>query len=67
MFHVSPLLVFPFFKLINTLVVLKDLQIFRPEFRAFHSIMRQISVTQTTDYDPGHGSIRDTHYSLSFQ
>ena len=31
---------FHFLKLINTLVVQVDLQRFRPEFRAFHSIMR---------------------------
>ena len=61
MFPVSLLLVFFFPKLINTLVVLVDLQGFRPEFRAFHPIMGEISVTKITDYDPGHGSIRDTH------
>ena len=43
---------FPFLKLINTLVVQVDLQIFRPEFRAFHSIMLQMLATQTTVYDP---------------
>ena len=43
---------FHFLKLINTLVVQVDLQRFRPEFRAFHSIMRQILTTKTTMYDP---------------
>ena len=64
MFPVSSLLVFFFFKPITTLVVLKlnDLLRFRREFRAFHLIMlRILSVTKTTDNDPGHGSIRDTH------
>ena len=66
MFHVSLLLVFFLFKLNNTLVlvvVLVDLQ----RFLAFHSIMQQISITKTTDYDPGHGSILDIHYTLSIQ
>ena len=54
------LLLFLFFNLINRLEYL-TLQRFRPEFRAFHSIMRQISVTKTTDYEPVDGSIRDTH------
>ena len=43
-------------KLINTLV---DLQRFRSEFRAFHSIMRvlrQILATKTTVCYPGHDS-----------
>ena len=35
-----------FFKLINTLVALVDLQQFRPEFCVFDSIMRHISVTK---------------------
>ena len=43
---------FLFLKLINTLVVQVDLQRFRPEYRAFHSIMRQMLATKTTDYDP---------------
>ena len=37
-----------FLKLINTLVVQVDLQRFRPEFRAFHSIMQQMLAV----YDP---------------
>ena len=40
---------FHFLKLINTLV---DLQRFRPEFCAFHSIMWQMLATKTTVYDP---------------
>ena len=46
---------FLFLKLINTLVVQVDLQRFHPEFRAFHSIMRQslpFLVIKTTVYDP---------------
>ena len=43
---------FHFLKLINTLVVQVDLQRFRPEFRAFHSIMRQMLATKTIVYDP---------------
>ena len=44
---------FLFLKLIDTLVVQVDLQRFRPEFRAFHSIMRQmLPATNTTVYDP---------------
>ena len=43
---------FHFLKLINTLVVQVDLQRFRPEFRAFHSIMWQMLATKTTVYDP---------------
>ena len=43
---------FHFLKLINTLVVQVDLQRFRPEFRAFQSIMRQMLATKTTVYDP---------------
>ena len=50
---------FHFLKLINTLVVQVDLQRFRPEFRAFHSIMRQMFATKTTVYD-----LRDTHTKL---
>ena len=42
---------FHFLKLINTLVVQVDLQRFRLEFRAFHSIMRQMLATKTTVYD----------------
>ena len=62
MFPVSLLFVFFFFqKLIHSLVVLVDLQRLRPEFRAFHTIIRQISVTKTTADDPGHGFIRVTH------
>ena len=34
-------------------MVLVDLQRLRPEFRAFISIKRQISITKTTDYDLG--------------
>ena len=34
------------------LVVQVDLQRFRPEFRAFHSIMQQMLATNTTVYDP---------------
>ena len=47
-FNVSVL----FLKLINTLVVQVDLQRFRPEFHAFHSIMRQNLMldTKTTVY-----------------
>ena len=37
---------FHFLKLINTLVVQVDLQRFRPEFRAFHSIMQQMLATK---------------------
>ena len=43
---------FHFLKLIDTQVVQVDLQRFRPEFRAFHSIMRQMLATKTTVYDP---------------
>ena len=43
---------FHFLKLINTLVVQVDLQRFRPEFHAFHSIMQQMLATKTTVYDP---------------
>ena len=43
---------FHFLKLIDTLVVQVDLQRFRPEFRAFHSIMQQMLATKTTVYDP---------------
>ena len=43
---------FHFLKLINTLAVQVDLQRFRPEFRTFHSIMRQMLITKTTVYDP---------------
>ena len=43
---------FHFLKLINTLVVQVDLQRFRPEFRAFHSIMQQMLATKTIVYDP---------------
>ena len=42
-------------KLINRLVVQVDLQRYRPEFRAFYSIMRQILATKTTVCDPRHG------------
>ena len=44
---------FHFHKLINTLVVQIDLQRFRPEFRAFHSIMQQmlaVFVTHTLNF-----------------
>ena len=37
---------FHFLKLINTLLVQVDLQRFRPEFRAFHSIMWQMLATK---------------------
>ena len=40
-----------FRKLINTLEVQVDLQL-RPDFRAFHSIMRQMFTTKATVYDP---------------
>ena len=43
---------FHFLKLINTLVVQLELQRFRSEFRAFHSIIRQMLATKTTVYDP---------------
>ena len=43
---------FHYLKLINTLVVQVDLQRFRPEFRAFHSIMQQMLATKATVYDP---------------
>ena len=43
---------FQFLILINTLVVQVDLQRFRPEFPAFHSIMRHVLATKTTVYDP---------------
>ena len=43
---------FLFLRLINTLVAQVDLQRFRPEFRAFHLIMRQMLATKTTVYDP---------------
>ena len=43
---------FHFLKLINTLVVQVDLQRFRPEIRALHSIMQQMLATITTVYDP---------------
>ena len=43
---------FHFLELINTLVVQVDLQRFRPEFRAFHSIMQQMLAAKTTVYDP---------------
>ena len=42
-FYVS----FRFLKLSNALVVHVDLQRYRPEFRAFHSIMRQMMATKT--------------------
>ena len=42
---------FHFPRLIDTLAVQGDLQRFRPEFRAFHLIMRQILATKTTAYD----------------
>ena len=43
---------FHFLKLINTLVVQVDLQRFRLEFRAFHSIMQQMLAPKTIVYDP---------------
>ena len=46
-FNVSVL----FLKLIYTLVVKVDLQRFRPEFRAFHSMLQMLA-TKTTVYDP---------------
>ena len=42
---------FHFLQLINTLVIEVDLQRFRPEFRAFHTIMRQMFATKTTVYN----------------
>ena len=42
---------FHFLKLINTPVVQVDLQRFRPDFRAFHSIMQQMLATKTSVYD----------------
>ena len=48
-----------FLKIFNTLVVHVDLQRFRPEFRAFHSIMRQMLATKTTVLTP-----RDTNTKL---
>ena len=49
---------FHFLKLINTLVVevQVDLQRFRPEFRAFHSIMQQMLATKQPFM-----TLRDTH------
>ena len=47
---------FHFLKLINTLVVQVDLQKFRPEFRAFHSIMRQMLATKQPFM-----TLRETH------
>ena len=52
---------FRFLKLINTLVVQVDLQRFRPEFRAFHSIMRQMLAAKTT---VNFMTLRDTHTKL---
>ena len=44
---------FPVFNVsFHFLVVQVDLQRFRPEFRAFHSIMQQMLATKTTVYDP---------------
>ena len=60
MFPLSLTLVF-LFELINTPVLLLNLQQFRPEFRSFHLIKRQILVSKTTNYDPRHGAIPDTH------
>ena len=58
---------FLFLKLINTLVVQVDLQRFRPEFRAFRSIMRQNCWPQKQPFM----TLRDTHarthkYTLNF-
>ena len=48
---------FLFLKLINTLVLQVDLQRFRPEFRAFRSIMRQNCWPQKQPFM----TLRDTH------
>ena len=50
---------FHFLIQINTLVVQVDLQRFRPEFRAFHSIMRQMLATKQPFM-----TLRDTHTKL---
>ena len=50
---------FHFLKLIDTLVVQVDLQRFCPEFRAFHSIMRQMLATKQPFM-----TLRDTHTKL---
>ena len=50
---------FHFLKLINTPVVQVDLQRFRPEFRAFHSIMQQMLAVYESM------TLRDTH-TLNF-
>ena len=56
---------FLFLKLINTLEVQVDLQRFRPEFCAFHSIMRRMLATKTTVYDPSwHTHISTTVYVM---
>ena len=51
---------FHFLKLINTLVVQVDLQRFRPEFRAFRSIMQQMLATKKQPFM----TLRDTHTKL---
>ena len=50
---------FHFLKLINTLVVQVDIQRFRLEFRAFHSIMRQMLATKQPFM-----TLRDPHTKL---
>ena len=52
---------FHLLKLINTLVVQVDLQRFRPEFRAFHSIMQQMLATKKKQ---SFMTLRDTHTKL---
>ena len=52
---------FHFLKLINTLVVQVDLQRFRPEFRAFHSIMQQMLAKKQPFM-----TLRDTHTKWHF-
>ena len=51
---------FLFLKLINTLVVQVDLQRFRPEFCAFHSIMRRMLAKKNQPFM----TLRDTHTKL---
>ena len=51
---------FHLLKLINTLVVQVDLQRFRPEFHAFHSIMQQMLATKKQSFM----ALRDTHTKL---
>ena len=51
---------FHFLKQINTLVVQVDLQRFRPAFRAFHSIMKQMLAKKKQPFM----TLRDTHTKL---